>query len=87
MLFVNDQRRLGLSVRDIVWRGADVRLRPLLMKASVAILGLISMFLLAGMDAETQRPLTTIVVSGLMLSAETIIQTNAAMICLKLQKH
>lgn len=66
--FLNDQRRQGLSVRDAVRRGAELRLRPVLMTASVAILGLIPMLLSTGVGAETQRPLATVVVGGLFTS-------------------
>lgn len=66
--FLNDQRRQGLSVRDAVRRGAALRLRPVLMTASVAILGLIPMLLSTGVGAETQRPLATVVVGGLFTS-------------------
>lgn len=66
--FLNDQRRQGLSVRDAVRRGAELRLRPVLMTASVAILGLVPMLLSTGVGAETQRPLATVVVGGLFTS-------------------
>ena len=66
--FLNDQRRQGLSVRDAVRRGAALRLRPVLMTASVSILGLIPMLLSTGVGAETQRPLATVVVGGLFTS-------------------
>lgn len=66
--FLNDQRRQGLSVRDAVRRGAELRLRPVLMTATVAILGLVPMLLSTGVGAETQRPLATVVVGGLFTS-------------------
>ena len=43
-------------------------LRPVLMTASVAILGLVPMLLSTGVGAETQRPLATVVVGGLFTS-------------------
>jgi cobalt-zinc-cadmium resistance protein CzcA len=66
--FLNDLRRRGLSVRDAVRQGAELRLRPVLMTASVAILGLVPMLLSTGVGAETQRPLATVVVGGLITS-------------------
>ena len=66
--FLNDQRRRGLSIREAVRQGAALRLRPVLMTASVAILGLIPMLLSHGVGAETQRPLATVVVGGLFTS-------------------
>ena len=66
--FLNDQRQRGLSVRDAVRRGAVLRLRPVLMTASVAILGLVPVLLSTGVGAETQRPLATVAVGGLFTS-------------------
>lgn len=66
--FLNEQRERGLSVRDAVIRGTALRLRPVLMTASVAVLGLVPMLLSSGVGAETQRPLATVVVGGLMTS-------------------
>jgi len=66
--FLNEQRRHGYSIRDAVRQGAALRLRPVLMTASVAILGLVPMLLSTGVGAETQRPLATVVVGGLITS-------------------
>ncbi len=66
--FLNDQRAHGMGVREAVLRGTALRLRPVLMTASVAILGLIPMLLSSGVGAETQRPLATVVVGGLITS-------------------
>jgi cobalt-zinc-cadmium resistance protein CzcA len=66
--FINEQRESGLSVAEAVRRGAELRLRPVLMTASVAILGLIPMLLSSGVGAETQRPLAAVVIGGLITS-------------------
>ncbi len=66
--FLNDQRWQGLSIRDAVRQGAALRLRPVLMTASIAIFGLVPMLLSSGVGAETQRPLATVVVGGLFTS-------------------
>ncbi|MGB7216269.1 MAG: CusA/CzcA family heavy metal efflux RND transporter [Gammaproteobacteria bacterium] len=66
--FTNELRHKGLTVADAVRRGAELRLRPVLMTASVAILGLIPMLLSTGVGAETQRPLAAVVVGGLITS-------------------
>ena len=66
--FLNEQRAKGMSVREAVVGGSMLRLRPVLMTASVAILGLVPMLLSSGVGAETQRPLATVVVGGLITS-------------------
>jgi len=66
--FINELREKGLSVADAVRQGAEMRLRPVLMTASVAILGLIPMLLSSGVGAETQRPLASVVIGGLITS-------------------
>ena len=66
--FLNEQRAKGMGVREAVIRGTALRLRPVLMTASVAILGLVPMLLSSGVGAETQRPLATVVVGGLITS-------------------
>ena len=66
--FINELRDKGMSITDAVRSGAELRLRPVLMTASVAILGLVPMLLSSGVGAETQRPLAAVVVGGLITS-------------------
>jgi heavy metal efflux system protein len=66
--FINELRGKGSSVSQAVTDGAMLRLRPVLMTASVAILGLVPMLISSGVGAETQRPLATVVVGGLLTS-------------------
>jgi len=66
--FLNELQEKGMAVHDAVRKGAELRLRPVMMTASVAILGLVPMLLSSGVGAETQRPLATVVVGGLITS-------------------
>ena len=67
--FIHEQRvSRDLPLRDAVREGTLMRLRPVLMTASVAILGLVPMLLSSGVGAETQRPLAAVVVGGLFSS-------------------
>jgi len=61
-------RDQGLSVDEAVRRGAELRLRPVLMTALVAGLGFIPMALASSAGAEVQRPLATVVIGGLVTS-------------------
>ncbi len=57
------------GVKDIIQRvkeGTRMRLRPVLMTASVAALGFIPMALSSGAGAEVQKPLATVVIGGLI---------------------
>jgi len=54
------------DVIDIVRKGTEVRLRPVLMTALVASLGFLPMALSHGSGAEVQKPLATVVIGGLV---------------------
>jgi cobalt-zinc-cadmium resistance protein CzcA len=64
--FINLLRAQGRGVRDAVVEGTLTRLRPLLMTALVASLGFLPMALSTGPGAEVQRPLATVVISGII---------------------
>ena len=66
--YINQLRDQGMSTDDAVRTGAEHRLRPVLMTASVAILGLIPLLLANGIGANVQRPLAAVVVGGLITS-------------------
>ncbi len=62
---INQRFEGGLDLKQSVLEGALSRLRPVLMTASIAALGLIPMLLATGVGSEIQRPLATVVVGGL----------------------
>lgn len=64
--FFNQLREEGATTYDAVFRGASIRLRPVLMTALVASLGFLPMAVNTGLGAEVQRPLATVVVGGLI---------------------
>lgn len=65
---INQLREEGLPVLDAVRRGTLLRLRPVLMTALVASLGLVPLLLARGAGSEIQRPLASVVVGGLVTS-------------------
>ncbi len=65
---INQNVEAGETVAKAVYRGALSRLRPVLMTAAIAALGLIPMLLSHGVGSEVQRPLATVVVGGLASS-------------------
>jgi len=65
---INQRQPNEQTVTEAVFEGALSRLRPVLMTASIAALGLIPMLLATGVGSEVQRPLATVVVGGLLSS-------------------
>jgi len=65
---INQRIESGNDVLTGIYEGALSRLRPVLMTASIAALGLIPMLLSNGIGSEVQRPLATVVVGGLASS-------------------
>ena len=66
--YFNQLVREGKTIEEAVMTGAMIRLRPVLMTAMVASLGLIPLLLATGIGSEVQRPLATVVVGGLISS-------------------
>ncbi len=65
---INRNSKEGMEGYQAVYQGALSRLRPVLLTAIIAALGLIPMLLARGVGAEIQRPLATVVVGGLFSS-------------------
>ena len=66
--YINHLRDQGMHMDEAVRMGAEHRLRPVLMTAMVAILGLVPLLLADGIGANVQRPLAAVVVGGLITS-------------------
>ena len=63
--YVNELRRDGAPVTDAIREGAILRLRPIMMTALVAALGLLPAALATGVGTDSQRPFALVIVSGL----------------------
>ncbi|GMR04424.1 MAG: CusA/CzcA family heavy metal efflux RND transporter [Thermodesulfobacteriota bacterium] len=66
--YINKLREEGLGLEESILTGCERRLRPVLMTALVAILGLIPMLFATGPGSEIQKPLATVVIGGLITS-------------------
>ncbi len=66
--YFNELRREGMSVDLAVVQGSVLRLRPVLITASAAGLGLIPMLFATGPGSEIQKPLAAVVIGGLVSS-------------------
>ena len=65
--YFNELKAEGkLSLEELIVKGGIVRLRPVIMTASVAALGFLPMALSETAGAEVQRPLATVVIGGLV---------------------
>ena len=58
----------GMPLDEAIREGALTRLRPVLMTALVASLGFVPMAFNVRAGAEVQRPLATVVISGVLSS-------------------
>ncbi len=65
---LNQLRREGVPLDEAVRKGTEMRLRPVLMTASVTMLGLVPLLLSSGIGSEIQKPLAVVVVGGLITS-------------------
>ncbi|WP_304175657.1 efflux RND transporter permease subunit [Phenylobacterium aquaticum] len=63
--YVNELRRDGVPLEQAVREGAILRLRPIMMTALVAALGLLPAALATGVGTDSQRPFALVIVSGL----------------------
>ncbi len=66
--YFNQLMALGMPLAQVVVEGARRRLRPVLMTASIAALGLIPLAFATGPGSEIQRPLAIVVIGGLVTS-------------------
>jgi cobalt-zinc-cadmium resistance protein CzcA len=64
--YVNELRRNGTTLAEAIRAGAILRLRPIMMTALVAALGLLPAALATGVGTDTQRPFALVIVSGLL---------------------
>lgn len=64
--YIRNLRDGGMPVHEAVTEGARQRFRPVMMTATVAMLGLIPFLISDGPGSEVQRPLAIVVIGGLI---------------------
>jgi cobalt-zinc-cadmium resistance protein CzcA len=64
--YVNELRRSGVPLNEAIRQGAILRLRPIMMTALVAALGLLPAALATGVGTDSQRPFALVIVAGLL---------------------
>jgi cobalt-zinc-cadmium resistance protein CzcA len=68
-----------LPLYEAIRRGAELQLRPVLMAALAAAIGLLPASVATGIGSETQQPLARVVVGGMITSAVLILLVLPAM--------
>jgi cobalt-zinc-cadmium resistance protein CzcA len=68
LTYFNQLLAMGRSIEEVVVEGAQRRLRPVLMTASIAAFGLVPLLFASGPGSEIQRPLAIVVIGGLVSS-------------------
>jgi cobalt-zinc-cadmium resistance protein CzcA len=66
--YFNQMRAAGLSVREAVMRGAELRVRPVVMTSLTAALGLLPAALANSIGSQAQKPLAIVVVGGMLVT-------------------
>jgi cobalt-zinc-cadmium resistance protein CzcA len=74
----NKNRELGMPLDEAIFTGALSRLRPVVMTALMAGLGLMPAALSNGIGSETQKPLAVVVISGLITATVLTLVTLPA---------
>jgi heavy metal efflux system protein len=65
--YFNQLRQQGMTPRDAMEHAAEKRMRPMLMTALSACIGLVPAAFSTGIGSQVQRPLATVVVGGMLL--------------------
>ena len=62
--YINKLRIEGMSIHDATLQASLLRLRPIMMTALVACLGLLPAAMATGVGSDTQKPFAIVVVAG-----------------------
>ncbi|HEX3423184.1 MAG TPA: CusA/CzcA family heavy metal efflux RND transporter [Sphingomicrobium sp.] len=71
--YVNELRLSGTALEPAIREAAILRLRPIMMTALVAALGLLPAALATGVGTDTQRPFAVVIVGGLITCLAIVI--------------
>jgi len=85
--YYNHVRMRGVGSIDAMFHAAEQRMRPMLMTALSACIGLFPAALSHGIGSQVQRPLATVVVGGLLIGPVLLMVVVPALQTLFLQKE
>ncbi|MGH8212500.1 MAG: efflux RND transporter permease subunit, partial [Rhodanobacteraceae bacterium] len=63
---VKELRLQGMQIAEAIHEAATLRLRPIMMTALVAALGLLPAALATGVGTDSQRPFALVIVAGML---------------------
>jgi cobalt-zinc-cadmium resistance protein CzcA len=66
--YFNQMRAAGIPVRESVMRGAELRVRPVVMTELTAMLGLLPAALAVSIGSQAQKPLAIVVVGAMLVT-------------------
>ena len=85
--YYNQLRRHGHPREEALLHAAEIRMRPVLMMCMSACIGLLPAALSRGIGSETQRPLATVIVGGMLLAPALILLIVPVMVSLMPQRR
>jgi cobalt-zinc-cadmium resistance protein CzcA len=87
MTYYNELRAGGADTTEAMFRAASQRMRPLLMTAFSACIGLLPAAVSTGIGSQVQRPLATVVVGGMFIGPIILLVVVPALQTLFLQRE
>ena len=66
--YFNQMRAAGLPVKEALMRGAELRVRPVVMTSLTAALGLFPAAIATSIGSQAQKPLAIVVVGGMLVT-------------------
>jgi len=84
---IRDAFAEGQPLRAAIVRGCEIRFRPIIVSAIVAVIGFLPAALSHGIGAEIQRPLARVVIGGLISSTALTLLVLPAVYALFARRH
>jgi heavy metal efflux system protein len=85
--FYNQERLHGFAPEEAMFRAASTRMRPLLMTALSACIGLLPAAISTGIGSQVQRPLATVIVGGMLVGPIMLLVAVPALRMIFLEPH
>ncbi len=87
MTYYNEVRAGGLGAIDAMFHAASQRMRPMLMTALSACIGLLPAAISSGIGSQVQRPLAIVVVGGMFLGPIILLVVVPALLIMLLDRE